>query len=280
MKRALLGLFALAGCDLALGLEQNKLLTDGPVGACDGPSPLCDTSTPGVICGRILGSGADAATPIQTAAPTGNACDAASTEGPCAYSVGGMPMSSFFAGSTNRAMGTIDDCGRYVVPTLSEPDIAVVLSGPDNVSTGAIARARMVAVDVATALDVVAVGDATKAAWASQVPGATFTTGYLVLYSTGDVPRLGEQVTLSGSNPIPTTPSMVQAWAAYFSADGGFGTIDPAATMTSSVGTAFVAPIGIASPFTVEGLRPGRRCMVDGLQVVNNTLVLLEPTDC
>lgn len=279
MKAALLGLLGLTGCDLMLGLERNTLLTDGPAGTCDGPAQACDLTTGGSICGHLLGAGADAAAPLQVAAPTGESCAPDATEGPCAYTVGGMPMSSFFGGATNQSMGVIDDCGRFAVTSLTEADVAVLLSGPDNVSTAAIARARTITPDGFTSLDVVAAGDTAKATWATQVPGM-FSTGFLVRYSTGTAPRAGEQVTLSGGNPLPTTPSTISAWTAYFAPDGGFGSLDAAATATTTVGTAFVAPTGVASPFIVEGFRVGRRCMIDGLQIVNNVLIFVEPTDC
>lgn len=278
LAAALLG--GLAGCDVVLGLDKNQLLTDGPLGACDGPSPMCDTATGGTICGRILGADVAAAMPLQVAAPTGAVCEAGNTEGPCAFEVGGMPMSAFFGGSTSRAMGYVDDCGRYAVPALTEPDVAVLLSGPDGVATAAIARARAITPGAFTSLDVVAAGDAAKAAWSAQLGGGSFAMGYLVRYSTGTSPRAGEQVTLSGGNPLPTTPSTAAAWAAYFADDGGFGSLDPALTATSAAGTAFVAPLGVPSPFVLEGFRVGRRCMIDGLQMVGGTLVFVEPTDC
>jgi hypothetical protein len=281
VRRTLLALLALAGCDKVLGLDRNTLLTDGPLGTCEGPSPACDTTNGETICGRLLGAGAMAGVPFEVAEPTGEICAAGVTDGPCAYTVGGMPMSSFFGGQTNQAMGFIDDCGRYTVPTLVEPDVAVILTGPDNVNTAAIARARTIEAGTFTSLDVVVAGDTAKALWVTQVPGATaFDSGYLVRYSTGTAPRAGEATTLSGGNPLPTSPSTSQSWVSYFADDGGFGSLDPAATLTSAAGTAFVAPIAIPQPFILEGFRVGRRCMIDGLQTVQQRLIFVEPTDC
>jgi hypothetical protein len=95
-------------------------MVDAP-SVCDG-APACAAGTGRSVCGYLVQTGAMAGTPLRVASPTGQSCATlGSTEGPCALSIFGQPMTSYFAGNTaDQIVGELDDCGRYVIRDIDQ----------------------------------------------------------------------------------------------------------------------------------------------------------------
>lgn len=285
MRLAIL-LVATTGCAQLLGLEDTKIeRNDAPTDApsvCDG-QPACTNTSGRSACGRLFGTGTEAGLPITVPEPTGAACGALATTGPCAFTVTAMPAAMYFAGaSAGQVTGQMDDCGRFVVNDIdtAATDIAVFFSNQNGFKNNAtILLGRSPTPGVDDTLVAYALSDTTASGWSAQLSTATqvdTSAGYLVRYTRSGVPLADEQVAKDASNPL-TNPAGTIPWAAYFG-DPAFGALDLALTGTSANGTA-LAVLG-SGTFSLEGFRPGRRCRVMGLQQIANTYIFVLPTDC
>jgi hypothetical protein len=274
--KLLLLLVAAAGCAPLLGLDNTKFLykdamTDAPT-ACDG-APACVATSGRLVCGQMFGTGSTAGQPLRVAAPTGGACTG--TEGPCALNLYGQSVASFYVGgSTDRVSGTIDDCGRYVVPLPeTEADVAVVFSSAVHLTSASLLLGRMTTVGVDENVPAYPVLLTTATDWGTQLSGTsppTIDSAYLVTQADGSgVAQATEEVWVDGgpANGPPTTP-----WSAYFTGDAAFGTLDPAATMTDTSGSSLVVPSGSGS-FMLGGKRTGKTCTQIMVQPVGNTII-------
>jgi len=289
VNRALLATsgLALAGCAQLLGLDKTTFdagTTDAP-SVCDG-APACVSSTGRSACGQLFGTGDTANAPLRVANFTGELCQPGITEGPCGLAVAAYPKATYFDGTlTGKVDGQIDDCGRFVVPDIdsSVADIAIEFTGIGFQTTATLVLGRELAVGEDRDIEAFGVTTDTTAAWASQL-AATMppetpetTSGYLITYTTSDLPLGGEAVAIDGlsafDNPFGTVP-----WAAYFAAGSTFGVLDPTLMVTSDTGTAFaVLPAGTIS---VEGFRQGKRCKIADLVQLANTLIHVIELDC
>jgi hypothetical protein len=283
-------LLSLTGCAQLLGLEntsfdQQDAAVDAP-GICDG-APACTSSTQRSVCGQVFGTGANAGVPLRVAEPTGEKCAPSNTEGPCALAVTGSPMATYFDGTLiGQVSGQMDDCGRYVVGDLDRNavDVAILFTDQNAVpvfnNTARLFLGRTPAAGIDRDVDALAVTLATTMDWANQMNAAAApetTTGYLITYTLGaqTIPDIG--VALDNSGAIPTATDTVP-WAGYFTAANPFGTLDSAAPGTSANGTAFtVLPTG---PFSLEGVRTGKRCKIANLKSVANTLIHVIEDGC
>jgi hypothetical protein len=276
----------LAGCAQLLGLEQTTFQPlDAPgdtSSVCDG-APACVGTSGRSICGQLFDTGANGDVPLRVASPTGAACNPSSLEGPCAVQITALPMMSFFDGiATGEVVGQVDDCGRFIVPDF-DPAIAEVAVRFSDLAATLQPSATLVRnrpPDIGADVDVAGyvVPKTTTVDWATQLSVApeNTQTGYLVKYTAQGLALTGEAVAVDGgsplANPIGTIP-----WAAYFNG-AAFGTLDPAAVVTSQSGTAFAAlPAG---PFSLEGFRQGKRCTIAGLRSIANTLIHVVEVNC
>jgi len=256
----------LAGCSQLLGLEDTKFeqrdaMIDAP-STCDG-APRCMGTTGRSVCGQLYGTGAQAGQLLRVAAPTGETCaSSSSTEGPCAYTVYAQSVADYHAGTTaSRIAGEIDDCGRYFVSDLATADtnIAVVFTGTDIVESVTLKLDRENAVGVDTGVDAPLVAMTLPMQWATQIDAAnppTISAGYLVTYVNAlSQPIPMQELRVNGGmvGDPPTLP-----WGAYFSGDGAYNTLDPAAMSTGVSGSALVVPS--ATMFMLGGFRTGRNC--------------------
>jgi hypothetical protein len=280
-------LVACTGCAQLLGLDSTKFdfkdaMVDAP-SVCDG-APACVANTGRSVCGQLVDTGANGGALLRVASPTGTACS--STEGPCALAVYGQTKTAFFASSATRVAGTIDDCGRFVVPDLdaTAADVAVVFTATTNVTTATLVLGRptMTGTDtgvigygvttatVGTDTGVIGYGvtTATEADWGSQL-STTISAGYLVTQvDTTGAPAVGFVDWVMGG-PVVGPP--VPPWDAYFSGGKAFGAFDPQQRMTDASGTSLVVPP--TGSFMLGGARTGRTCKQIGLQLVPNALV-------
>lgn len=282
MKR--LALLLSSGCAQVLGLDNTKLgQTDGSVdavGVCDAEPVGCTSSTGRSACGQVFLAGGE---PLRVATPTGDACVAGNAEGPCALTVAGLPAQSMFDGvTTGEVIGSIDDCGRFVVADLDSTaiDVAVTFKALSGFQTSArLVLNRPAAVGEDRGLAAFAVLQTTTAAWATQLSIApeNTQTGYLVRYtSTNLTPVVGDAVAVDSGSALVNAPGTIP-WAGYFGAEP-FGTLDPAATTTGDSGTAFAGmPAG---PFSLEGVRTGKRCKLGNLRSVTNVLIHIVEEGC
>jgi hypothetical protein len=279
-----LALLALTGCAQLFGLEettfdQRDAPTDAP-SVCDF-APACTSSVGRSVCGQLFGVGATAGVPLRVASPTGEACVSGNTEGPCALAVQGMTKAELFAGGPDRVAGTIDDCGRYVVPDLdlAEPDVAVLFTGTDFRASASLVLGRPAQAGQDRDVAAFAVSIAATDAWASQLQLASdqTSTGYLVEYTMAGMPLAGEKVAVDNGSPFTGEVGTVP-WAAYFAGDQRFGTLDRFLEATEQTGTALaVLDTGI---FSLDGFRQGRRCRILDLQQVAGTLIYVRQIDC
>lgn len=265
-------LLALGGCAKLLGLDDTSFAQlDAPVdapGICDG-APACVSSTGRSICGVLYQTGAEGDAPLRAASPTGNPCVAGASDGPCAFTVGALSAAELFAATGTELPGTIDDCGRFVIPDvdLAAAEVAVVFGPAAGFErTATLVRDRPATVGEDRDVAAFAVSETTSAAWGAPLGG------YLVRYTQSGQPIAGAQVAKDNNSPLTNPPGTVP-WAAYFSADAAFGALDPAATSTSANGTAF-ADLG-AGTFSLDGFRTGSRCSIPGLQQVADTFIFV-----
>jgi hypothetical protein len=261
-----------AGCSQLLGLQDTKFdfkdaMIDAP-SVCDG-APACSSTTGRSACGYLVDTGANSGIALHVASPTGGACSG-SSEGPCALSVYGQSEADFFAGAATQVQGTIDDCGRFVVPDLptSAANVAIVFSGADNVTTALLVLDRPAMPGTDTGLVAYPVSTATEAAWSTQL-STTVGGGYLVLFARGTVPQATE-VAWVGGGPI-MGPPRPPPWAAYFGGDTPFGMLDPSATQSEDSGTALV--VAPAGSFMLGGAKFGATCKQIAVQTVGAALV-------
>ena len=276
-----------SGCAQLLGLDDTKFdQKDAAIDApeiCDG-APACNSGTGRSVCGQIYGLGATAGIPLRTAQPTGMFCVAIGIKsGPCAVAVTGMSLASLFDGTgAGHVDGTVDDCGRFVIPDLDAglADVAVVLSGIDVRQTASLVIGRETVSGADKDVEAFAMTDAVAAEWATQLvgsgPAPDLSAGYLIRFtSTGA--QMPISVARDGSSALTNSP-MTPPWAVYFGATP-FGTIDPTATATQASGTAFAVPG--AGTFSLQGVRVGRRCSVPvSLQQLANTLIFVIAKMC
>jgi hypothetical protein len=263
-----------SGCAQLLGLDDTKFLykdasVDAP-NACDG-APACVSMTGRSVCGQLFGTGAQAGELLRVAAPTGTACAAGSTDGPCALSVYGQSEASFFAGtSTDRIAGTIDDCGRFVVPDLdpTAPDVAVVFNGPNFVTTASLVLGRMTTQGVDKDVPAFAAVTTTLTDWGTQL-STTVSDGYLVTEADTSGPLATEEVWVGGG-PVSGPPN--PPWSAYFTGGKAFGTLDPNVKMTDASGSSLVVPAASGS-FMLGGKRMGHTCMQVSVEPVAGALI-------
>lgn len=280
----------LAGCAQLLGLDKTSLeQPDGNLDAasvCDG-APLCTAGTTGrSVCGQLFETGANAGQPFRIAEPTGAACGV-SVDGPCALQVAGNTMEAFFNNdATADVPGQIDDCGRFAVPDL-DPLVPVAVKFTDPANTFRISATLVVlgrpAEPGAEDRDVpaYAVLATTVADWSTSLDAMTppdLSSAYLVKYTSSDGLALaGEAVAVDNGSALVNPPGTIP-WAGYFAGSVPFGTLDTAATVTAASGTAItVMPAG---PFSLEGFRQGRRCKIENLRSVSNTLIHVVEEDC
>jgi len=266
----------LTGCAQLLGLEDTKYdQHDSGVDApsiCDG-APACTAMTGRSVCGQLVQTGAMAGLPLRLGSPTGNSCaTVGSTEGPCALTVYGQAMTSFFAGNpADRITGEIDDCGRFVVPDLDSAvaDIAVAVTGTDIEQSAVVVIDRPTMMGTDTRVEVDVVTTATAQGWGTEIDAAnppSVTGSYLVTFATtSDIPyTLRIAGTTVGSPPT-------QPWGLYFAGSAPFGTLDPALTGSQANHTAIVVPP--TGSMELSGQRPGKTCSKVMLQPVANTLI-------
>ncbi len=281
--KSLLAIVLLGGCAQVLGLDKTTLGetdagTDAP-GVCDGEPVACTSSTGRSVCGQVFATGG---APLRVAAPTGEVCVAGNVEGPCALQVAGLPAQSLFDNVAGEIAGSIDDCGRFVVPDLDSTvvDIAVTFRAISGFQASArLVLDRPAEVGEDRGLAAFAVLQSTTVEWATQlaIPPDNTTGGFLVRYtSTNLTPVVGEAVAVDSGSPLTSPPGTIP-WAAYFGAEP-FGTLDPAAMTTGESGTAFAGmPVG---PFSLEGFRMGRRCKLENLRSVSNLLIHVVEEGC
>jgi len=274
---AALAALAASGCANLLGLDSTKLdfkdaMTDAP-SACDG-APACTSTTGRSVCGQLLEVGANGGLPLRGAAPTGMAC-AGSSLGPCAFTVYGQDEISFFASTTTgRVTGSIDDCGRFVVPDLdaTQANVAVVFaaSGFETSASLVLGRPTMPGTDTVVAYGV---DMASVTAWGTQLSSATppdTTAGYLVAHvDSAGAPVATDKDRLNGAD-LPGPPTA--PWVAYFTGSTAFGALDPTATATGPSGTSLVVPA--AGTVTLSSARTGKTCTpMPMLQIIPMTLI-------
>ncbi len=273
MKLAAL-LLACTGCAQLLGLDSTKFdykdaMVDAP-SVCDG-APACTSTTGRSLCGIVIDTGTNAGAPLRVASPTGGACTNA--EGPCALTVYGQTKADLFAGAATHVAGTIDDCGRFVVPDLdaSAADVAVVLTAASNATSATLVLGRPTTPGTDTNVLAYSVAMTTVAAWGTQLSSASppaITAGYLVTQAdAAGAPLAGEEVWVNGG-PVAGPPTV--PWSAYFT-DKPFGTLDPAQKTTGAGGTSLVSPASGA--FMLGGARTGKTCKQISVQVVTGVLI-------
>lgn len=255
----------LAGCSQILGLEdtsfeQRDAMIDAP-SSCDG-APRCASPTGRGVCGQIYGGGATAGALVRSDAATGDTCTTlGSVTGPCAYTVYGQALASYYAGTTtDRLAGELDDCGRFVVPDLdmAAADVAVVFTGADIVESVTLVLDREAIAGVDEGVKAPLIPTAVLTDWPLQIDPAnppTISGGYLVTYvnMNGPIPLQELRVNGGAVGDPPTTP-----WGAYFGGTEAYGTIDPAATTTGASGSALVVPG--TTMFNLGGFRTGKNC--------------------
>ena len=274
--RAVLAVVLLSGCAQMLGLENTKFdqrdaTVDAP-SVCDG-APACIVSSGRSTCGQLMQTGADAGTPLRVASPTGQSCAMLnSSEGPCALTIFGQPMASYFAqDAASRIAGEIDDCGRFVVPDIDHnaANVAVVVTGTDIAESAAvvIGRETVIGTDVGVVLPVVTLAAST--AWGMQLVPSNppdVTSSYLVTFATmSDMPY---QLRVGGAavGDPPTQP-----WGAYFSGTVPFGTLDPVLDGSQANRSALVVPP--SGLVRLSGQRPGKTCVEVMVQAVPGALI-------
>jgi hypothetical protein len=261
------------GCKQVLGLDDTKFaFMDAAVDApsvCDG-APACTSSTGRSVCGQLYQTGASGGQLLRVSAPTGAACT--STGGPCAFTVYGQAATSFYAGTaTDRVNGTIDDCGRFVVPDLpaTAADVAVVFDATGFTTSASLVIGRMTSPGDDRGVPAFPVATTTLAGWGTET-STTVSYGYLVTQADAmGVPQATEEVWVNGGTVAgPPNPP----WSAYFSGGQAFDTASTSATMTDASGTSLVVPAATGS-FSLGGKRTGKTCTQVMVQPVAGALI-------
>lgn len=272
MRAALLLLIA-AGCKQVLGLDDTKFaFKDGAIdspSACDG-APACMSSTGRSVCGQLYQTGTAGGELLRVSSPTGAACT--TTDGPCAFTVYGQAATSFYTGSTtDRVTGTVDDCGRFVVPDLpaAAADVAVVFEATDFATSATLVVGRMTSAGEDRGVTAFPVAMTTLTDWGTQT-STTLSYGYLVTQAdAAGMPLATEEVWVGGGTVAgPPAPP----WSAYFSGDKPFGAVSTTAVMTDTSGSSLVVPAATGS-FQLGGKRTGKTCTEIMVQPVAGTWI-------
>jgi hypothetical protein len=273
----LLVLVTLSGCAQLLGLDNTHFdYKDGAVDAasvCDGVPANCVSTTGRSVCGRLVDTGSLTQTQVRAATFTGAQCSQVTPDAPCALSVFGQPAASYFSGNgADQITGTIDDCGRFVVPDLppDAADVAIVFTGAPIVQSATLVIGRMTG---AGALDPPIVGTIvrteTEMTWASQIDSATppgLTGSYIIDYTTTSSDPIIVRIDGGALKTPPTQP-----WGVYFTGRP-FEAVDKAATGTSpDASSALVVPA--AGMHLVDGRRNGKTCSSAMIQPVGSAVV-------
>jgi hypothetical protein len=267
-----------AGCAQLLGLdsttfEQKDAMVDAAT-VCDTAPVGCTSSGTGrTVCGQLLDTGATAGL-LRAPGFTGAACTTPpSSDGPCALAVFGQPMASYFAGTgSDRIQGTVDDCGRFVVPDIpaTVSDVAIVFDGATIVESATLLVGRpTVAGGTDEKLAAPVVRTTTETRWGQQIDSANppgLTGGFLVSYTTTSSDSIKARVDGEFLKAAPTQP-----WGAYFVGATLFGDVDPALTSTDEAKSVLVVP-GNGS-HTIDGSRPGKTCSQVMIQSVGTAVV-------
>lgn len=275
----MIALLACGGCAQLLGLDNTKFdqkdaPTDSP-SVCDGAT-ACVSTTGRSVCGQLLDTGTNAGQLLRVAAPTGEVCAAAgATDGPCALTIYGQASTSYFtAKTTDRVAGTIDDCGRYVVPDLDATvaNVAIVIDGSTVSESATLLLDRMTVVGTDPGVDAIVVATTTVTAWGMQLDPATppsVAGGYLVTFGGAQGPQAAFRLRVAGAavGGPPTQP-----WGAYFTGPPAFGDLDPTLMASDVSGTAVVVPpTGQISLGGTDLM--GKTCTVVMVQTVANALI-------
>jgi hypothetical protein len=192
----------------------------------------------------------------------------------------GQAASGYFAKqTTNRTVGSLDDCGRFAIKDLSNSltSIVVVFHNPPYVETATFVPGLTGTVGTTTGISAytVATADATK--WGQEIAGAgsapSIVGGYIVEFEGAATPAT---IRINGT-PIGTEPTA--PWGAYFAGSAAFGDLDPALTATAPNASAFVMPT-TGSTFTLGASRTGKTCSQMSLQQVNGVLMAITIPSC
>jgi hypothetical protein len=276
---------AASGCAQVLGLDPTERRDGGGLCAVD----LECTGADRTVCGRLI----DAITEQPFAAPgaTGAACVPGATDGPCAFTIGGVAASELFLGGGAPVPSVYhDDCGRFRIEAMAGDDLAVT-AVPGN---GAELLYRSVArtilyTDTGTVEDVAVpmISEAQVTVWETQAPAGTeVTDGFLLRFRNGG--DLIQRITVRvDANQIPDPPAT--PYALYFAGAQPFATVIEGAGDASALrgetgptGTAYLQPDGAAA-FSVGGTRPGSQCDSAAVGMINSVpgfLVWVELINC
>jgi hypothetical protein len=272
----LLALFALTGCAQLLGLDNTHFdYQDGAVDApsvCDGVPANCVSTSGRTVCGRLVDTGSMAATQVRAANVTGMECQPGAFDAPCALTVAGQPAASYFGGVADKIAGTIDDCGRFVVPDLpaAEPNIAIVFSGgPILESTTLVLGRATGAGELDPPIVATIVRTKTEMEWANAIDSASppgLTGSYIIDYTTTSSDPIIVRVDGGELKVAPTQP-----WGVYFTGRP-FEAVDKAATGTSNTANSalIVPPTGMHA---VDGRRMGKTCSSANIQPVGSAVI-------
>jgi len=193
--------------------------------------------------------------------------------GPCAFTVFGQAATSFYsATTTDRVTGTIDDCGRFVVPDLptTAADVAVVFEATGFANSASLVIGRTTAAGEDRGVTAFPVATATLTDWGTQA-STTLSYGYLVTQADAmGVPQATEEVWVNGGTVFG--PQNPPPWSAYFGGDKAFGTVSTTATTTDASGSSLVVPAATGS-FMLGGKRTGKTCTQITVQPAANTFV-------
>ena len=181
-------------------------------------------------------------------------------------------MASYFAGTTtDKIQGTVDDCGRYVVPDLpaTATNVAIVFDGTPILESATLLVGRpATAGEVDAGLVAPIVRTETEMRWGTQIDATSppgLTGSFLITYDTTSTDPIKARVD-GGDLSMPTT----QPWGVYFTGLP-FADLDPTQTATTTSNTLLVVP-GSGS-HVIDGSRPGKSCGQITVQPVGTALV-------
>ncbi len=286
------------GCPQLLGLDDTRFEPtvdaepDGP-GSTDAPSvcdgaPACVATTGRSTCGQLMGTGDLAGLPLRAPSPTGAQC-LPNGEGPCAFTLEGVDYAQLgVAGVPVSTPGSLDDCGRFVIPDMDPAiDVAVVVMAAGYLPTITVVNRAENAVGTDRDVVALAVTQATVDSWELQTgadPAPAMEEGYLFqlrAFGSG-APLPGVQIAEEDLTPFMQQPLAAigtPPWAVYFGAKP-FDVVDSGATDEGSraSGTAYAAVN--RTPVRLDGQRVGRRCTARDLHGVAGVLQLVTLVDC
>jgi hypothetical protein len=243
----------------------------------------CPAPTDGkqTVCGQIYDF--ETNEPFADAAATGEECKDGVLTGPCALGIRAYDAVAF-AQSNGAAppLATdpvyIDDCGRYIVPAITQPgaspfialgfDDKVGTPGPGGV-TNAVGIATGAAPNTATRdLDGFIVRAATAGAWAGT-GGPSLAAGiFAPVYRPSRAGRevaSGVTFTFGPMTSPPAYPTMTNMGRDYYFASGATTrmSLDPAANATGANGTALVSGATLAELYSGGGGGLPASCLWD-----------------